>query len=494
MKKIIVNAKGREKRFAMIENNTVTKLEVHQPGHESIAGNIYWGTVTKVLPGMDAAFVDIGGAKQGFLHRDQLPSYQLSEMDVKKKKSLPIGHFIRQGEKLIVQAVRDPEGAKGPKLTGIIEMTSDKMVAMFGTNYIGVSKKMSSLETQKYWRERAFSKKKPGEGFIIRTTMEKASEDEFDAGLEEVRKRWESVLSRASSINKPGLLLKMDKFREAVLSQAAQLDAVIIDDFSFYQDIRKELTDQAVEVHFERGAENIFSIFHIETEASSVFKQNVMLTDGIYLVIEETEACTVIDVNTGSFTGKSEKEATLTQANIIAAKEAARQLRLRNIGGIIVIDFMNMQEEHNKRKVVQALKEALAADEMPTHIAGFTGLGMLQLTRKKTSPSIHEKLMVPCPVCSGSGSIESAETLAFRLERELLEARGNDSEAVWIEAAVNVIEALAGSKNEHLEFVEGLAAKKLIFTKQDTSIPHYHIRHMGSLEEIQVRIKGEHNV
>ncbi|MBM7691915.1 ribonuclease G [Peribacillus deserti] len=492
MKKLIVNAKGREKRFVLIKDNRVVKLEVHQPGQESMAGNIYWGTVTKVLPGMDAAFVDIGEEKQGFLHRDQLPSFQLSELKYEKKKSLPIGHFIRQGEKMPVQAVRDGNGTKGPKLTGVIELGAEKIVAMFGTNYIGVSKKMSSSDIQKYWRQIAFAQKKPGEGFIIRTSMEKAAQEEFAAELEKLRKRWDGLLSKASSMKKPGLLHKTDSFMEAVLNEAlGGLDSIIIDDFPFYQSVSEGLQPMAAEVIWERGTENIFSSFNIEKEASAALKQTVMLDEGIYLIIQAAEACTVIDVNTGSYTGKSEKEATLTKANIAAAKEIAIQLRLRNIGGIVVIDFINMQEEHNKRKVIQALKEALASDEMQTHIDGFTGLGMLQLTRKKGSPSISDKLMVSCPVCSGSGRIESAETIAFRLERDLLEARRSESEAVWIEAETSVIEALAGPKNEHLPFVEELAGKKLIFTQCNSPIPAYQIRHMGSLEEIHLRIAGK---
>ncbi|WP_409297456.1 Rne/Rng family ribonuclease [Peribacillus sp. SCS-26] len=490
MKRLIVNAAGREKRFAVTEQGGIVKLEVQQPGQESLTGSVFWGMVTKVLPGMEAAFVDIGQGKHGFLYRDDLPSYQLSKLDYTAKKNTSIGHFVRQGERMLVQVVRDASGNKGPKLSGIIELASDKMVAMFGTDYIGVSKKMKS-NGQEYWRKTAFSKKNSGEGMIIRTSMEGSSLEEFSRELAGLRMQYAEIKDRASSLKKTGLVHARDTFLEQILKEELHAgDEVAVDDFDLHQALKKLLNTGVTVVH-ERGPEGIFSRHGIEKEAEKALRQAVWLEGGSYLIIQETEACTVIDVNTGSYTGKSHKEETITKANVEAAREAARQLRLRNIGGIIIIDFINMENPLSRKKVQQALQEALSKDEMRTVITGFTELGMLQLTRKKAGPGLREKLTVTCPACRGSGSVESAETMAFRLERELIEARANEAEGAWIEATADVTSALAGAGEEHLLLLEQMAGKKLIFTTLSSQIPAYRIRQFGSLDEIRERAERE---
>ncbi|WP_026693782.1 Rne/Rng family ribonuclease [Peribacillus kribbensis] len=490
MKKIIVNAKSREKRYAIIKDNRVVRFEIHQPGEESQAGNIYLGTVLKVIPGMDAVFVDIGSEKQGFLHRDQLPSYSLSPLPAEQKKSLPLGKFIREGEKLPVQVVREGTESKGPKLSGIIEIASENLVLMHGTDYIGVSRNMANGKLQNQWRKRAFSVKEPGEGMIIRTGLEHATEDQFLKELNELRKKWQEIQKRALQMKKPGPIYQKDSFLEKLLKEPVNAgDEIIIDDLQLFQAV-KNASGDACSILYDSGNENVFSKYGAEMQVDAALNPAADAANGVSLVIEQTEACTVVDVNSGSFTGKMEKEATVLAANLAAAKEIAVQLSLRGIGGMILIDFINMKEESSRRKVEEELAAALSKDEARTKIIGFTPLGILQLTRKKTSRALREKLTVPCPVCSGSGRVESAETSAFRLERELLALRSQDEEAVWIEAEPSVIQVFAGSGREHLPYIEELAAKRIYITPLQAGIPGYIIRQLGSIDDIKSRIGG----
>ncbi len=483
MKKIIVNYTSREKRYAVLEHNHVVKMEIMSPNQSSAVGNIYLGKVTKVLPGMDAVFVDYGEQKNGLLHRDDLPAYQLAD-----NKSGTISQYIRQGEKLLVQVKRDETGTKGAKLSGLIELSSDSLVYIYGIDYVGVSKKFQDRKMQKHWRELAYQHKDQEEGLIVRTAMEDQSEAGFLQIFSTLREMYQELKKKGNGLKHPSLIFQRDTFLEMLITEMAKEDdgEVDLDDFSFYQQLEQRVKKEPLnwKVTYELGKKNIFADHHIDMELDHALKKIVWLDNGGYLIIEETEAFTVIDVNTGKFVGKEKKEETLFQTNLLAATEVAYQLRLRNLAGIVLVDFINMDNPLHKTEVIDRMKKETAKDEMRVSVIGFTELGILELTRKRTSPSLSEKMMIHCPTCGGSGKVLSPETVAFRLERELLEHRKNEEEAVWIETNQAVADLLLGDKESYRPILEEAIAKKMIVTTIKNDVNQYEIKRFGGYQEM----------
>lgn len=483
MKKVIVNISSREKRYAVLEYDQVLKIESVLPNQSSKVGNIYMGKVTKVLPGMDAAFVDFGVEKNGFLHREELLSFQLAT-----NKKGTISQYIRQGEKLLVQVKRDETGTKGAKLSGLIELSSESLVYIYGIDYVGVSKKFQDETMQKYWRKLALNHKDLEEGLIIRTAMENQSDTYFLQTLHTLREKFREIQNKGTSLKHPGLLFQRDTFAEMVMMEMSKVERgeIILDDFSFYQKLnhwaQKERSSWLVS--YENSQRNIFFEQNINVEIENAMKKKVWLENGSYLVIEETEAFNVIDVNSGKYTGQGKKADTLFQTNALAAKEVAHQLRLRNISGIVLIDFINMENNQHKKDILQLMKEETEKDEMRVAVIGFTELGILQLTRKRTSPSLSEKMTVSCPSCGGSGKILSPETVAFQLERELLEHRKTDDEAVWVEMNPMVANVLLGENETYRSVLEEAIAKKIVVTITNHSLNQYTIKRFGKYQDL----------
>ncbi|WP_180954690.1 ribonuclease E/G [Bacillus sp. V5-8f] len=490
MKKIIVNTTSREKRFAVIENNKLVKLEVVPPSQQSLVGNIYFGKVTKVLPGMDAVFIDFGEEKNGFLHRDHLPSFQLSN----HAEAGPIGKYVRQGEKLLVQVTRDETAGKGAKLTGLIELSTECLVYIHGIDYVGISKKFKDPHSQQKWREAAFQHKRVDEGLIIRTSMEDQGLEIFEKHLTQLRETYEDLRRRSTALKSPALIHSQDSFIERVQNEIGQeqIGEVIIDDFAAYKKLEEWLSLQHTpwRAVYYKGKENIFSEENIQHQLDKLFKKIVWLENGGYLIIDQTEALTVIDVNTGKYTGKTEKEQTMLQTNLQAAKAAANQIRLRNIAGIILIDFINTKDSQHKKAIINVLKEEAKQDEKRTTVVGFTELGILQLTRKRTSQSLSEKLLKTCPCCNGTGRIDSPETIAFRLERELMEHRNRDEEAVWIETSPITAEVLLGEGEAYRPTLEAAIGMKIFVSNTDGLHHSYTIKRFGSSEEISMALRS----
>ncbi|WHZ00327.1 Rne/Rng family ribonuclease [Peribacillus simplex] len=485
MKKMIANLASREKRVAVLENGVLRKLEIMPPQKRSTVGNIYLGKVTKVLPGMDAVFVDYGAEKNGFLHRDEIPSFQLTK---KSDGKASIGQFVHQGEKLLVQVTRDETGTKGAKLTGLIEFSTESLVYIHGIDYVGVSKKFKNDDLQKQWRETALQYKNPDEGLIVRTSMENESESVFLDRLAGLRELYKGLEVKAASLKAPTMLHERDAYLDMIISEMSgtATGELAIDDFEAYRELKKWIQENRKEweISHVSGPKNIFSEWNVEAQVEKMAKKIVWLENGGYLIFEETEAFTVIDVNSGKFTGKVAKEATLFAVNQAAAKEVARQLRLRNISGIILIDFINMDNSRHEQEIIDIVKKEAVRDEKRIQVIGFTELGILQMTRKRTSPSLSEMMSVPCSVCSGSGKIESPETVAFRLERELLEHRKTDDEAVWVEVSKAVADVLLGEKESYRPTLEELIAKKIFLSFIPDSKNAYSIKRFGSIQEI----------
>ncbi|MDM5330855.1 Rne/Rng family ribonuclease [Neobacillus sp. CF12] len=478
MDKLIVNTASIEKRFALVRNNIVEEIIFDRPEQRSLVGNIYFGTVTKVLPGMNAAFIDIGEEKNAYLHRDVLAAYVLSpERSIDKEKK-SVSTFVHQGEKLIVQVDKDATGPKGPRVTGIIEITGDNLIYMPKGRYVAVSKKI--VDEKEHLRSVGMELKSEDEGLIFRTSSTSATQEEMENELNSLRSQYAKLLEKAGTLKKPGIIYQKDTFTQMVLDSITQMSSgeVIIDDLSLKNFITNK--NPNIKITYYNGKENIFSHHRIEHEIDKALKRIVWLDNGAYLIFDETEALTIIDVNTGKFSGKNDYQDTVVKTNTLAAIEIARQLKLRDVGGIVLIDFINMQNDKDKRYIQETIEKEFQKDKTRTKIIGFTSLGILQLTRKKTKVSLSEALQVKCAVCDGTGRILSAETIAFRLERELLEHRNSDAEAVLIETTIEVKEAI----EPHLEMVEEWLHFKVYFSIQSSATQYYVVKQFGNHDEI----------
>lgn len=463
---------------------------IDRPEHQSLVGNIYYGTVTKVLPGMNAAFIDIGEEKMAYLHRDLLAKFVLTKEDKTVKEAKSITNFVHQGEKVIVQVNKDATGTKGPRVTGINEIQGNNLIFMPNGRYVAVSKKMLE-EDSKSLRRLGSRIKNEEEGIIFRTVSICASEDELVDELNELRQQYKEIVRKTENYKKPGLLFQKETFVEMITKTMENLTngEVILDDLGLKQKLESSevVKEGNVKLTYFHQKENIFSINRVDHEIEKALKRIVWLENGSYLIFDETEALTIIDVNTGKFSGKINLQDTVVKTNQLASVEIARQIRLRDIGGMILVDFINMNHEKDRSTILVTMEKELKRDKKRTKIIGFTPLGILQLTRKKTRITLSEALLDKCPECGGTGKIESAETVAFRLERELFEHRHSEFEAVLIDATKEVKEVFEGPNKIYQNHFEEAANLKIYFSIQPKKVPYYLVRQFGNASEIHLK-------
>lgn len=484
MNRMIINAIGREKRVAILKNNRLEKLVVRQPKQQSLVGGIFLGIVEKVLPGMNAAFVHIGLEKNGFLQREHLPSFRAHKED----KS--ISSFLHQGERILVQVKKDATGDKGPRLTGVIELSGNLVVYEPKGHTVTVSKKIADLAVREKWRDFGKNIKQGDEGLLFRTNCADHTEEEVVAEIESLREKYENILRLANTLKKPGLVVAKNTFLDEIHEEMKRLGSgeVIVDSLQLKQELAA-LQNDPIEIIYHHEKEGIFSAYRVEHELDNVLRKNVPLDNGATLVFDEAEALTIIDVNTGKFSGKEGRAETVLKTNELAADEIARQIVLRDLAGMVLIDFIDMKSDREREIIVKRLESALGADRKRTRIVGFTPLGILQLTRKKEQVSLTEGLTVSCSTCEGAGRVLSPETVAFRLERELLEYRGRDEEAILIETTEDVRRVFAGeqqTEQKRLEEIIGFDINFLI--KDGLAKPFYRVNQMGDRKEIEKRI------
>lgn len=493
-KKLIMNLSTSEKRVAILENGQAVEFIIQQPENKEIAGNIYYGKVTDVLPGMQAAFVDLGLNKNGYIHLSQLHSYNLRKTGQGNMTQQSISNYVHQGEKILVQVEKDAFGNKGPKLTGLIEIPGNNLVYLPFGNYIGVSKKMAERDK---WRILGEKWVEENEGIVFRTSCEGKSEENIYKELTFLRDQFKDITLKQRAAKAPALLYEESSIAKRLLRELpiSQIDEIVIDDFQSYTSLKQQLSflEKPPVLTYYSKKENIFSHFHLEQELEKALKHIVWLNNGAYIIIEQTEAMTVIDVNTGKYAGKSNLEETVLKTNIMAAEEIARQLRLRDIGGIIIIDFIDMKNNNEKNLVLATLKRAFQHDRMRINIVGFTGLGLVELTRKKVRPNLNMLLTKSCPACSGKGYINKDEAIAYKLERELWEYRSTEVEAIWIETTAAVIHCLAGEENKHLQRLQEMLQLEIHLTKNEALESYYEIRHLGTIKDVNERIRNSND-
>jgi ribonuclease G len=495
---LVVNAEGPEIRVAVVEESALAEFFVERKRDRGIVGNIYRGKVTRVLPGMQAAFVDLGPKveRAAFLYvadvlgagdtgklfedasiepvgddGDEAPEGTASRLARSKKQlaARKIEDLLRPGQTVLCQVVKDPIGQKGARVTGYLSLPGRYGVFMPSVDQVGISRRIASDKERKRLRDLVNSARPDGAGFIVRTAAEDAVDQEIKDDVEFLARVWKEITRREAQMSGPGLVyadldLALRTVRDLMKENTTEL---VIDDEEQHDRLKKFtmafLPRFAERIKRYEGRRPIFDHFHIEPALRQAVARKVPLRSGGSLVIDQGEALTAIDVNTGSFTGKgSDLEDTVTSNNLEACDEVARQLRLRNIGGIIVVDFVDMDREANRKKVWEAFQKALKRDRARCNVTKISELGLVEMTRKRTRESLVQILTEPCPTCEGSGVVKSVTTVAYEILREVRRSGTLvDDERIALECAPRVAEVLSRYERDYLDNLEKRFQKKI---------------------------------
>ena len=470
---ILMNVTPRETRVAMVENGVLSEVFIERASRLGLVGNIYKGKVSRVLPGMQAAFIDVGLERTAFLHASDIHQDNGGE-DGDSRKSDDITRLLHQGQSVLVQVLKDPIGSKGARLSTQISLAARYLVLMPGINHIGVSQKIENEEERQRLRD-LLSKlvEEHGQsGYIVRTVAEGASEAELAADVKFLQRLWQEVQERektepAGTLIYEDLRLVMRTMRDQIGS-GANIKKVLIDSRENYEKIAKFaakfIPEMASAMEYYPGARPIFDLYNIDDEIQRALEKKVELKSGGYLIIDQTEAMTTIDVNTGAFVGHRNLEETIFKTNLEATQAIVRQLRLRNLGGIIILDFIDMSDNEHRRQVIQALEKALELDKAKTHISQVSELGLVEMTRKRTRESLEHIMCETCPTCSGRGAIKTAETVCYEIFRELTrEARQFDAQQFLVLASQEVVDMLLDEESNSIAELEEFIGKTIKF-------------------------------
>ncbi len=471
---ILVNVTPQETRVAVVENGVLQEVLIERTRCRGLVGNIYKGVVSRVLPGMQAAFVDVGLERAAFLHvTDIMSSNDDSGVEVRRDEG--ITRLLREGQVLLVQVIKDPLGTKGARLTTHITIPSRYLVFMPEAGNIGVSQKIESEEERQRLKDivQGTLEEHEPHGYIVRTAAEGVSADALRADMRFLRKLWESVhaseaTAGAGSVVYEDLPLVRRVLRDLV---GTEVEKVRIDSRETFETVSKfaeqfvpEILDQ---LEYYPGERPVFDLYAVEDEIQKALERKVQLKSGGYLIIDQTEAMTTIDVNTGAYVGHRNLEETIFKTNLEAAQAIARQLRLRNLGGIIIIDFIDMSDEEHKRQVLRALEKSLERDHAKSHISEVSSLGLVEMTRKRTRESLEHVLCSVCPTCGGRGSLKTPETVCYEIFREILrEARQFDAQQLLVLASQEVVDLLVDEESTSLAELESFIGKAIRFQSE----------------------------
>jgi ribonuclease G len=462
---ILVNVTPPETRVAVVENGVVQEIIIERSRRRGLVGNIYKGRVCRVLPGMQAAFVDIGLERAAFLHASDI---LVSGND---ERSENITDLVREGGEVVVQVVKDPLGTKGARLTTNLSIPSRYLVFMPSLNCVGISQKIENEEERQRLKGliEGFSEDAvlPG-SFIARTAAEGVDEETLRCDMSFLTRLWHAIQDRIHTAPQGELIhedlpLFLRALRDLV---SPEVEKMRIDSRESWQKAKqfaeKLIPDIQQQIEYYPGERPIFDLYGVEDEIQKALERKVEMKSGGYLIIDQTEAMTTIDVNTGAFVGHRNLEETIFKTNMEAAQTICRQLRLRNLGGIIIIDFIDMSDEEHKRQVLRALEKCLAKDHAKTQITEVSALGLVEMTRKRTRESLEHILCEPCHCCSGRGSLKTAETTCYEIFREILrEARQFDVESLLVLASQEVVDRLLDDESSTLAELESFIGKTI---------------------------------
>jgi ribonuclease G len=432
-REILISATPQETRVAILEDDALVELMVDRPDAERLVGDIYLGQVQAVLPGIQAAFVDIGTEKAAFLHvsdigrdEDEEDDEEGDSRDDRSGRFPPIQDLIQKGERVMVQASKEPIGTKGPRVTTQISLPGRFLVFMPGSRHIGVSRKIETREERARLRALAREVVPDGAGgVIIRTVGEELTREIFEREFKTLQETWKKIQRRAKGARPPALIHREAKLTSGIIRDVftEKVDALIIDSREVHNEVKQYLDgvdpDLMSRVHLYDEPTPLFDKYGIEDAIREAFQRRVDLPSGGYIIIEPTEALVSIDVNTGRYTGKRDPEKTILRTNLDASREIARQLRLRDVGGIIVVDFIDMETRANQDRVLQELRTHLARDRARTRAFQVSELGLVEMTRQRVRPSLYQSLTEPCSHCGGTGRVFRPETVVRRIERSI---------------------------------------------------------------------------
>jgi ribonuclease G len=465
---ILINISPREARAALVENGVLQEIFLERANKRGLISNIYKGRVSRVLPGMQAAFVDIGLERTAFLHASDIVHPAVGEngspdQPVDEGRTPDIQTLVSEGSEILVQVLKDPLGTKGARLTTFITIPSRYLVYMPKGRGIGISARIEDEAERQRLREAASSFVRPDEpgGYIVRTAAEGATPDALRADMMFLQKLW-TVLSEKAAGTRPGNLVHEDlplpvRVMRDVVSSG--IEHVSVDQPETHQRMiefaRTFMPEMAERIEQYKGDRPIFDLYGVEDEIQKSLERKVPLKSGGHLIFDQTESMTTIDVNTGAYVGQRSLEETIFRTNLEAAVAIARQLRLRNLGGIIIIDFIDMEEEEHRKQVLQALEKSLAADHAKNHISSVSPLGLVEMTRKRTRESLEHMLCSACPTCEGRGFVKTTETVCYEIFREILrQSRQFQFQELMVLAHQDVIERLLDEESAALAELE----------------------------------------
>jgi ribonuclease G len=469
---ILINVTPRETRVAMVENGVLQEVFIERASRLGLVGNIYKGKVSRVLPGMQAAFVDVGLERTAFLHASDILGRTENGASASAKASEKIHELLRQGQELLVQVVKDPLGSKGARLTTHLSIAARFLVFMPDQEHVGISQKIEGeAERQRLRDGVAQLAEEFGQGgYIVRTVAEGVSEQELRADMKFLHKLWAEIQERAAS-NETGTLvhedlaLVMRTMRDQVGSDVEKIRIDSRENFERVQKFAsKFIPELAPRIEYYPGERPIFDLYNIEDEIQKALARKVQLKSGGYLIIDQTEAMTTIDVNTGAFVGHRNLEETIFKTNLEATQAIARQLRLRNLGGIIILDFIDMTDPDHREQVMRALEKSLERDKAKSHICEVSSLGLVEMTRKRVRESLEHVLCEPCPTCGGRGSVRTPETVCYEIFRELMrEARQYEAQQFLVLASQEVVDMMLDEESTSVAELEEFIGKPVRF-------------------------------
>ncbi|WP_037586052.1 ribonuclease G [Stenoxybacter acetivorans] len=462
---VLVNITPQETRVAVLEENTVCEIHIERNSEHSLVGNIYLGVVRRVLPGMQSAFIDIGLERAAFLH-----IVDVLEQRQKPEENQRIEHMLFEGQTILAQVIKDPINSKGARLSTQISLAGRFLVHLPQDEHIGISQRIEGEEDRAHLRTRLEQLLPPDScrGYIIRTSAETASDSELQADIDYLSKVWKNIqylakTSPAGSMLYQDLSLGLRVLRDMFSDNTRRLLVDSKENYERMHAFAAQYVQGAVnKLELYQGERPLFEAHEVESEINQALQPRVDLNTGGYLIVEATEAMTTIDVNTGGFVGARNFDETIFKTNLAACYTIARELRLRNLGGIIVIDFIDMTNTEHQDAVLQELAKALSYDRTRVTLNGFTSLGLVELTRKRTRESLSHILCEPCSVCKGRGRLKTAQTVCYEIQREIVrEARRFDAHSFRILASPSVIDLFLDEESQSLAMLIDFIGKPI---------------------------------
>ena len=500
-REIVANIEAAETRVAVMDDGTLVNLFIERS--EPVAGNVYKARVNNVLPGMEAAFVDIGLERNAFLHVADIRSQRLDGEEVEESFGRgAISERLRSGQEILVQVTKEPMGTKGARVTTYVALPAHYLVLMPTVNYVGVSRRITNDAERKRLRQIAERVRPEGMGVIVRTAAEGVDEKVLTDDVAFLQQMWNRVLERARASRAPALVYQDLKLIRRVVRDlfTEEVDRFIVDSAEEYGRVADLLGSFAPQLRdrmvLHRDPEPVFDRYGIEREIDRALRRKVWLKSGGYIVFDRTEALSVIDVNTGKYVGKTDLASTILRTNLEAVGEIVRQITLRDIGGIILVDFIDMEKEEHRRRVLDALDEAVVRDRSKLHVIDLTSLGLVEITRKRVYQDLEEIMRIPCPYCEGRGRVLSPETMAMRVRREVRKrARSAKSPAVLVEVHPQVAGALFRDGAGWVRALEETSGRRVrVRGREGLHIERVNVAEFDSPEEMEKAPAGGQRV